>query len=81
MGRVFWVFRNGDSGRGKEGLTFCFSAGLEARPGPVVWANLDDICGGVLAFASPRPPRLNDARDEEVGVGGIESEDTGDKRL
>lgn len=45
------------------------------------WPSFDDSCGDVFAFASPRPPILNEAREEEVGVGGIDSEDTGDRRL
>ena len=78
-----WVFLNGDSGRGRDGL-LALSVGLGTRPGPIDWLNLGVIegVGGVYAVF---PPLLREfcVPVEVVGVRGSESPEdrAGDKRL
>ena len=79
----FWLFRNGDSGRGRDGRDLGRNAGLAALPRPMDWLNLaTDGRGDMYALLSARPPILKAPRDGEAGVAGKESVDwVGEARL
>ena len=56
---AFCAFRNGDSGRGRDGLCLGLKSGLRARLGPMDWLNfeVDDDVVGVFILVSGRLPR------------------------
>jgi hypothetical protein len=83
VGARFGCFRNGDSGRGSEGLPFGLKTGLGAlAPGPTDCENfgMEGVSG--LKFGLSVVERLKLLKEGVVGVGGKVSEvKVGDARL
>lgn len=83
MGGKLGRFRNGDSGRGKDGLPFGLKTGLGARaPGPTDCENLgiDGVSGLKFGFSVVETLKL--LNEGVVGVGGnVPSVLAGEARL
>jgi hypothetical protein len=75
VGAKFGCFRNGDSGRGKDGLTFGLNSGLGARaPGPIDCEKFGRAGVSGLKLGFSMVERLKLEYGGVVGVGGSESD-------